>query len=110
MEFVACHRKPERSFFFKGKQFPVCARCTGILLGYLVFPLFLFNVLSLSLLNAVLLNIPAYIDGVTQGVGWRYSTNPLRFFTGLLSGVGQIGLVTIIGKWLGDLVVQFLGI
>lgn len=24
-----CHRRPERSFFYKGRQFPICARCTG---------------------------------------------------------------------------------
>ena len=110
LEFVACHRKPERSFFYKGKQFPVCARCTGMLLGYILFPFFLFNLMSLGLLNAFLLNMPAYIDGVTQGLGWRYSTNPLRFFTGLLSGVGQVGLVTIIGQWLGDIAITLLGI
>ena len=28
-----CHQMPERSFFYKGKQFPVCARCTGVIIG-----------------------------------------------------------------------------
>jgi len=28
-----CHQKPERSFFYKKKQFPVCSRCTGIVIG-----------------------------------------------------------------------------
>ena len=28
-----CHQMPERSFFYKGKQFPVCSRCTGVCLG-----------------------------------------------------------------------------
>jgi uncharacterized membrane protein len=27
---VICHQKPERSFFWEGQQFPVCARCTGL--------------------------------------------------------------------------------
>lgn len=27
---VVCHQKPERSFFWAGQQFPVCARCTGL--------------------------------------------------------------------------------
>ena len=27
---VICHQLPERSFFFHGQQFPVCARCTGL--------------------------------------------------------------------------------
>ena len=29
-----CHQMPERSFFYKGKQFPVCARCTGVIIGF----------------------------------------------------------------------------
>ena len=28
-QLSGCHRMPERSFFYKGYQFPVCARCTG---------------------------------------------------------------------------------
>ncbi len=30
---VICHQKPERSFFYDGHQFPVCARCAGIYLS-----------------------------------------------------------------------------
>src|SRR6476469_9730789 len=26
---LICHQRPERSFWFWGAQFPVCARCTG---------------------------------------------------------------------------------
>jgi len=33
---IGCHQKPERSFFIKGYQFPVCARCTGVIIGYLL--------------------------------------------------------------------------
>ena len=27
---LICHQIPERSFFWAGQQFPVCARCTGL--------------------------------------------------------------------------------
>jgi uncharacterized membrane protein len=27
---VVCHQLPERSFFLGDRQFPVCARCTGL--------------------------------------------------------------------------------
>ena len=27
---VICHQIPERSFFWEGRQLPVCARCTGL--------------------------------------------------------------------------------
>ena len=30
---LICHQRPERSFFFDGHQFPVCARCTGLYLS-----------------------------------------------------------------------------
>ena len=33
-KYWGCHQMPERSFFFKGYQFPVCARCTGMIVGY----------------------------------------------------------------------------
>ena len=35
-KYSGCHQMPERSFFINGMQFPLCARCTGILVGYLV--------------------------------------------------------------------------
>src|SRR3954470_13491308 len=28
-----CHQRPERSFFLRGHQLPVCARCTGLYAG-----------------------------------------------------------------------------
>jgi uncharacterized membrane protein len=30
---LICHQRPERSFFWGGHQFPVCARCTGLYLS-----------------------------------------------------------------------------
>lgn len=30
---VVCHQLPDRSFFLDGRQFPVCARCTGLYLS-----------------------------------------------------------------------------
>ena len=30
---TGCHQLPERSFFFRQYQFPVCARCCGVLIG-----------------------------------------------------------------------------
>lgn len=97
-----CHRRPERSFFWKGKQFPVCARCTGIHIGYITFPLFMFNVISLNLWWTILLIVPTYIDGITQAFYKRESNNFLRITTGFMAGVGCMSIVAIIGKFLGD--------
>ncbi len=102
IQFTFCHRKPERSFFWKGKQFPVCARCTGIHLGYLSFPFFLFSVFSLNLWWTLGLMVPTYIDGLTQAYCNRESNNILRVTTGFLAGVGAMSLISIIGKFIGD--------
>jgi uncharacterized membrane protein len=29
---IHCHQRPERSFFFEGRQVPICARCFGMLI------------------------------------------------------------------------------
>lgn len=106
IRFVPCHRKPERSFFYRGRQFPVCARCTGMLVGYLAFPLFLVQIIHMNIFTALALNIPAYIDGVIQAINLRESNNPLRFITGMLSGIGQMGVVSFIGNCIGLFIVK----
>ncbi|WP_245827620.1 DUF2085 domain-containing protein [Paenisporosarcina indica] len=85
-----CHRIPERSFFFRGKQFPICARCTGIMCGYLVAIICLLFVISFTFIVSILLLIPMVIDGTGQLYKKWESTNSRRFITGLLAGVGII--------------------
>lgn len=109
MKFVFCHQIPERSFKFKGRQFPVCARCTGILIGYCAFPLFYFGIIKLSILPIILLNLPIFIDGITQYMGWRESNNKLRLITGFLSSFALSGLVIIIGNALIPYVMSLKG-
>ena len=101
IEWTLCHRKPERSFFWKGKQFPLCARCTGINLGYIVLPLFLFGVIRIPLVWTIALIVPTYIDGLIQAYFNIESTNSRRFITGLMSGIGTMSLVSIIGIYIG---------
>ncbi|MBB4117934.1 putative membrane protein [Mesonia hippocampi] len=108
LEFTYCHRKPERSFFWKGKQFPLCARCTGINLGYVVLPLFIFGVIKIPLLWTVLLIIPTYIDGAIQAYFNIESTNSRRFITGLMSGIGTMSLISIIGIYIGNLILTII--
>jgi uncharacterized membrane protein len=108
LEFVACHRKPERSFFYKGKQFPVCARCTGIYIGYV--SIFVFAVLRtyIPVLWSLALMIPALADGFTQAYCRRESNNILRLVTGILFGVGISSLVAILAKITSNLILTFL--
>ncbi|MFS0779399.1 DUF2085 domain-containing protein [Neobacillus sp. 3P2-tot-E-2] len=89
IDIVPCHRMKSRSLTIKGYTLPICARCTGILLGYLFFPfLFVFD-LSLPLWLGILLNFPMVLDGWTQKRNIRMSNNTLRLSTGIVSGLGQ---------------------
>lgn len=96
-----CHRIPSRSFFWNGKQFPVCARCTGIHLGYLSLFLFLFQLIYIKWWLSIILILPTLIDGLTQAYFNRESTNSIRFLSGFLAGLGAMSLTHIIGFQIG---------
>ncbi|HEX7591282.1 MAG TPA: DUF2085 domain-containing protein [Candidatus Limnocylindrales bacterium] len=86
-----CHRDRTKSFSWRTRTFFVCARCTGILLGYAAFlVLFVTGLAQANLALGILLNVPAYIDGTVQALGIRQSNNKRRLVTGLLSGTGQV--------------------
>lgn len=85
-----CHQKPERSFHFKGKQFPLCARCTGILIGYLVGIVLACITKCSNYLWMLLLVIPMIIDGSIQLVFKKESNNLRRLITGMFGGIGII--------------------
>lgn len=102
LHFTFCHQKPERSFFFRGKQFPLCARCTGINLGYLALPFFIFGLIKTPLLWTILMILPTYIDGAIQAYFNIESNNKRRFITGLMSGIGTMSFVSIIGIYIGN--------
>lgn len=82
-----CHRIPERSFHFHGKQFPICARCTGILCGYIVGLILLAFYGRISLTLAFLMVLPMVIDGTGQLVNKWKSNNIRRLITGILGGI-----------------------
>ncbi len=63
-----CLQMPERSFFYKGKQFPVCISLLG-LMGF---------------------------DWILQESGFRQSTNPRRLLTGFAGGFGLFSFYIII--------------
>jgi len=102
LHFSFCHQKPERSFFWKGKQLPLCSRCTGINLGYFILPFFIFGFIKIPLLWSILIILPTYIDGTIQAYFNIESNNTRRFITGLMSGVGTMSLVSIIGIYIGN--------
>lgn len=88
-----CHQLPDRSFFFHGMQFPVCARCTGILLGFfLLAPIITVFTLGSMKLSLMLIFMMVY-DGTLQFCTVYNSNNVMRLLTGAGFGYGCFSLI-----------------
>lgn len=90
-----CHSRPDRSFCYNGRYFGLCARCTSMYAGGLIFIfLFPFRLGVLSPLSSItiglLLLFPTALDGFTQLYGMRESNNRLRVITGIPLGIGTV--------------------
>jgi uncharacterized membrane protein len=100
---LLCHGIPHRCLTIFDTPMPICARCVGIYCGFLAGLVLFVIVIKTAdsrqrtadphprLLSAVrcLLSIaviPILVDGGTQAIGLRESTNPLRLATGLTVG------------------------
>lgn len=81
-----CHQIPERSFFIFGYQTPLCARCTGIFLGSVLFLSLFWRIRKQKPLLLLVLLLPMLWDA-TAGlyVAWP-AHNLWRFLAGLLYG------------------------
>ena len=99
---LICHRMPERSFFIKDYQFPVCARCTGFYISLIVYfaytYYFFVDYAPILIIFAILLLMPVAVDGLTQLFEYRESNNILRLATGLMGGIG-LGIIVKAIKW-----------
>ena len=85
---LGCHQMEDRSFSFHGYQFPLCARCTGVLCG------------EISAITAIIsgVRLPVYFilvfcgimgaDWSVQRIGLKESTNIRRFISGIFGGFG----------------------
>jgi len=82
---MGCHQLPERSFFIRGYQFPVCARCTGVILGQIAGVCFYF-VFELPPMWTCAFCGVMFLDWLIQRIKLRESTNLRRLLTGLLCG------------------------
>lgn len=86
---TGCHQMPERSFFVRGYQLPVCARCTGVFLGKFIADIMLIFKKVVSPVWALVLLLIMGADWFAQRIGLLESTNPRRFVTGILGGIGM---------------------
>ncbi|MCR4710242.1 MAG: DUF2085 domain-containing protein [Clostridiales bacterium] len=85
--FCGCHQRPERSFFVRGYQMPVCARCEGELIGILAALIAIWFVRPVWWLMALIM-VPMIVDGLIQALTEYESNNWRRLITGLLFGFG----------------------
>ncbi len=88
---LICHQLPERTLIMGSTLLPVCARDTGIYIGILAgLALLLMRREGRSgppnLYLTLAMMLPLIVDGTTQVLGFRTSTNQLRLITGLLFG------------------------
>ena len=88
-----CHQLPDRSFHICGFQLPLCARCTGIFLGLVIFGPILCALLPLNMYVSLGLFFIMIIDGFTQLKNWRKSNNFLRLITGIGFGYAIVSFI-----------------
>ena len=97
-----CHCRPDRSFYYKGKKFPLCARCTGELAGVIMgIALYFVYIPKVSVLAALML--PMILDGLVQLFTRYESNNGRRFWTGLLFGYALVMLLIVSSVWTFEL-------
>lgn len=88
---LVCHGIPSRCLLLFGVPMPICARCTaiygGLIAGTLLFALVPAMRELPVRIAAVTACLPMAIDGGTQLLHLRESTNVLRVETGLAAGI-----------------------
>lgn len=84
--FFGCHQRSDRSFYFKGKQFPICARCTGELIGMVIAIIFVPFYMPERVLVILIFMLPMLLDGFLQLFTSYESKNYRRLITGIFFG------------------------
>lgn len=87
----SCHQDPERSFFYKGEQLPVCARCSGVVVGQVMNLILSAKKIRLKNRYLLILLLPLGVDWSIQEIGIKESNNKRRFITGILGGFAVFG-------------------
>lgn len=90
--YTGCHQLPERSFFFRDYQFPVCARCCGVLLGELLACIVPKRNDKKRVVISIVCLLAMFMDWFIQYLGIKESTNKRRLITGIGGGFGSWAL------------------
>lgn len=88
-----CHQMESRSFEIKGWQFPVCSRCTGVLLGQIIGVVIYISGLRIPIYLDCIFLFLMFMDWFLQYRKIRESTNLRRLITGTLAGIAQVCIV-----------------
>lgn len=88
-----CHQKSNRSFFLGNYQFPVCARCTGMIIGYIISIVIIGITGYISTIVSIIFMGIMFLDWFIQFKKIEESTNVRRLITGVLGGIGVIGVI-----------------
>ena len=91
-DFWGCHQIPERSYFIGTHQLPLCARCTGVVLGQLLCIVLLCFGVKLHPAVSLCFLLAMFGDWCIQFIGLLPSTNRRRLITGVAGGFGYVSL------------------
>lgn len=95
-KYWGCHQMAERSFYFKGYQFPICARCTGMIIGEMLALITFFFGYKININTCIIMIIPMVLDGTIQ-FRTKYTSNNLkRITTGIVFGFGFVELIFLL--------------
>lgn len=100
--YAICHQMPERTLHYGGRALPLCARDTGLFIGFALSFVALLAVYGRHggrrpgrrvTFALVALMLPMVVDAVTSYAGWRETTNFTRLLTGALAGAAGAALL-----------------
>ena len=91
-DLSGCHQIPERCFKIKGYIFPICARCTGVIIGETISLILLFFDIKLKFVTNIILLLIMGMDWFIQYINILESSNFRRFVTGFLGGFSIINI------------------
>ena len=89
-----CHCIPERCLSYKGRPFPICARCTGEGIGILL-AIAAIGIRHPAWYILLLLLLPMLLDAIVQRVTSYESNNTKRLITGALFGYAGFTLLLL---------------